>query len=406
MSDRPAEPAIGPSRRRAVQFIVFLGVVSLLADMTYEGARSATGPYLALLGASATAVGFVAGLGEFLGFAVRLASGYLGDRTGRYWAVTIFGYCLNLLAVPALALAGSWEAAAVLMVAERTGRAIRTPTRDAMLSQASARTGAGWAFGLHEALDQTGAIAGPLMVGAVLYFGGGYRLAFALLLIPALVCLIVLLAARVAYPRPEEFDLAPPSLVAERLPKSFAIYLGAVALIAAGYADFPLIAYHFGKAETVPAVGIAALYALAMATDGAAALVLGRWFDRVGTVAMAAATAGSLFAPPLVFLGGAAGATAGMVLWGIGMGAQESIMRAMVAKLAPPDRRATAYGIFGVVYGTAWFAGSVLLGVLYDRSIMAIVVAAMVLQACALPILLALGRSRVAGEGGAPPPHS
>ena len=171
------------SYRHALRFILLVGAVSLFADMTYEGARSITGPYLAMLGASATAVGFVAGFGELIGYAVRLASGYLSDRTGRYWAVTIFGYCVNLLAVPLLALAGSWEAAAMLIVLERMGRAIRTPARDAMLSHAAGRTGLGWGFGLHEALDQTGAVLGPLALGAVLYFGGDYRTGFAILLI-------------------------------------------------------------------------------------------------------------------------------------------------------------------------------------------------------------------------------
>jgi hypothetical protein len=146
------------SYRHALRFILLVGAVSLFADMTYEGARSITGPYLAMLGASAAAVGFVAGFGELIGYALRLASGYLSDRTGRYWAVTIFGYCVNLLAVPLLALAGSWEAAAMLIVLERMGRAIRTPARDAMLSHAAGRTGLGWGFGLHEALDQTGAV--------------------------------------------------------------------------------------------------------------------------------------------------------------------------------------------------------------------------------------------------------
>lgn len=198
MSDTAA-PETVPPYRYALRFILLLGVVSLFADMTYEGARSITGPYLALLGASATAVGFIAGFGELIGYAVRLASGYLSDRTGRYWTVTIAGYCVNLLAVPLLAVVGSWEAAGLLIVLERMGRATRTPARDAMLSHAAGHTGVGWGFGLHEALDQTGAVLGPLALGAVLYFGGDYRVGFAVLLIPALLALSVLLTARLLY---------------------------------------------------------------------------------------------------------------------------------------------------------------------------------------------------------------
>jgi MFS family permease len=381
------------SYRHALRFILLVGAVSLFADMTYEGARSITGPYLAMLGASATAVGFVAGFGELIGYAVRLVSGYLSDRTGRYWAVTIFGYCVNLLAVPLLALAGSWQAAGVLIVLERMGRAIRTPARDAMLSHAAGHTGLGWGFGLHEALDQTGAVLGPLALGAILYFGGDYRAGFAALLIPALLALAVLLAARLLYPRPRDFELSGPALERRGLPSPFWVYLAAVALIAAGYADFPLIAFHFGKAGVIAPAWIPVLYAVAMATDAIAALALGRLFDRIGLTTMILATVGSLLAAPLAFLGGPMAAVVGMALWGIGMGAQESIMRAAIAQIAPAERRGTAYGIFNAIYGVAWFAGSVLLGALYDWSVLALVAASVILQTASLPILLSLVRS-------------
>jgi MFS family permease len=179
------ESVKGFDRSVALTFVVLLGVVSLLADVTYEGARSAVGPYLEILGASAAAVGVVAGLGELVGYAIRVAAGYLSDRTGRYWAITIAGYGVNLLAVPLLALAGRWEVAAALIVFERLGKAIRTPARDAMLSHATHSMGRGWGFGLHEALDQIGAVLGPLIVAAVLYFTGDYRAGFAILLVPA-----------------------------------------------------------------------------------------------------------------------------------------------------------------------------------------------------------------------------
>ena len=194
-------PRIFPAVRR-IRFVIFLGVVSLFADMTYEGTRSITGPYLAILGASGMAVGFVAGVGELLGYALRLVSGYLTDRTGRYWAITLLGYGLNLLAVPLIALTGRWEFAAVLIIAERVGKAIRTPARDAMLSHATKEVGHGWGFGLHEALDQAGAVFGPIVVAAVLYSQGGYRRGFGVLLVPALLALSVLMVAWRLYPRP------------------------------------------------------------------------------------------------------------------------------------------------------------------------------------------------------------
>jgi len=382
-------------RRRAVRFIVLLGVVSLFADMTYEGARSITGPYLAVLGASATVVGLVAGAGELLGYALRLVSGYLSDRTGRYWPITILGYAVNLLAVPLLALADRWDLAAILILAERTGRAIRTPPRDAMLSYASSQTGLGWGFGLHEALDQTGAILGPLIVSGVLFLRGSYATGFAVLLIPAVLSISVLLRARFLYPRPRDFDLSPPPVTTAGLPRLFWLYLAAVACIAAGYADFPLIAFHFEKAQIVGAVMIPVMYAVAMGADALSALLLGRLFDRIGIATMLFATIASAAAAPLAFLGGPEAAFIAMLLWGIGMGAQESVMRAAIAGLAPSDRRGTAYGIFNAVYGLAWFAGSTMLGVLYDRSVLGVAVASVILQSAALPILLRVVSSRL-----------
>ena len=154
----------------AWKFIILLGVVSLLSDICYEGARSISGPFLGTLQASAMVVGVVAGLGEFIGYALRLGSGYLADRTGKYWPITFVGYALNLFAVPLLALAGRWEIAALLLLLERLGKAVRTPARDAMLSHAATQVGRGWGFGFHEAMDQIGAVSGPLMVASGILF--------------------------------------------------------------------------------------------------------------------------------------------------------------------------------------------------------------------------------------------
>jgi MFS family permease len=376
----------------ALRFVVLLGVVSLFADLTYEGARSIVGPYLGLLGASAPAVGMVAGFGELIGYALRLVSGYLSDRTGRPWALTIWGYSVNLLAVPLLALAGRWEIAAALIVLERVGKALRTPARDAMLSHATSRMGRGWGFGLHEALDQIGAMLGPLVVAAVLYVGGDYRTGFAILLMPALVALTVLIIARLLYPRPQDLEIEAPALQLEGMSRLFWLYLAGVGLIAAGFADFPLIAFHFGQSKTVPEVWIPTFYAVAMGADALSALVFGRLYDRMGFRTLVLATLLSALCAPLVFMGDFSGALLGMVLWGIGMGAQESIMRAAVTGMVAQQRRGTAYGVFNTGYGLAWFLGSALMGVLYDLSLPALIVFSVGAQALSLPLLIGVAR--------------
>jgi MFS family permease len=373
-------------RAAAWKFIILVGVVSLFSDMTYEGARSITGPFLGSLNASATIIGIVSGLGEFIGYALRLVSGYLTDRLGKYWAITFVGYALNLFVVPLLALAGNWEFAASLILMERMGKAIRTPARDAMLSHATTEVGRGWGFGFHEAMDQIGAMIGPLIVALVLYLNGTYRTGFAYLLIPAILAVLVITIAARLYPHPQRLEVSAPRLETKGLTHPYWLYVVAVGLIGAGYADFPLIAYHFGKAAVAPANWIPIFYAVAMGVDAVAALILGRLFDRLGMpVIMAVSILSALFAP-LVFLGGFNLALLGMVLWGIGMGAQESIIKAALAEMVPRDRRATGYGIFNTGFGLFWFLGSALMGILYDFSIGSLIFFSVVIQLCSIPI--------------------
>ncbi len=375
--------------RVALRFVLVIGVVQLFADATYEGARGIVGPFLGSLGASAAVVGFTAGLGELMGYAFRSVTGYLADKTHQYWAFIFAGYLINMLAVPALALAGNWPLAAALVVAERTGRAIRKPSTDAMLSHAGSRIGHGWAFGLNEFLDQTGATIGPLIVALVLYLHGGYHQAFAVLLIPALLCLTMVAVARIFHPRPDELEeRAPVILKAKGFSKSYWLYAVAGMLIAAGFADFSLVAFHFQKTGTVAQSLVPVFYSIAMVTGAVAALIFGRLLDTIGLpVILVAFLLGAMFAP-CVFLGGFAWALAGMILWGIGMGAQDSLLKATLSRVVGRDKRSTAFGIFDTAFGIAWFAGSAAMGLLYEESILAVVIFSVALQIAALPFFV------------------
>lgn len=386
----------------ALRFVVLLGAVSLLADMTYEGARSIVGPYLGLLGASGAVVGVVAGLGELVGYLLRFVSGHLADRTRRYWTLTIVGYVINLGAVPVLALTGHWPAAASLIVAERIGKALRTPARDAMLSHATHQIGRGWGFGLHEALDQIGAVAGPLLVAAVLAARSSYRTGFAILAAPAALAIILLVVARWHNPHPRDLEVQTARVESRGFPRTYWMYLAGSALVGAGYADFSLVAFHLGQHAVVPAPSIPLLYALAMGVDAVAAIVVGRAFDRRGLPVLAAAVLLSAFFGPLVFLGGLPAAVIGMALWGVGMGAQESIMRAYIAEMVGPDRRGAAYGTFNAGFGVFWFLGSALMGWLYDMSVPALVAFSMAAQLAAIPLIL---RARSRGSVSVSPPR-
>lgn len=359
-------------RATALRFIVCLGVVSLFADMTYEGAYSIIGPFLKDLGASAAAVGLIAGLGEMIAASLRFFSGRFVDRTRAYWTVAICGYFLNVVVVPAMAFAGNWQMAALLVVVERTGKSLRGPARDVLLSEATSKIGHGWGFGVHAAMDQTGAVLGPLFMAASVmklqHFGPAFlRLAF-----PAAGALTALLIARFVYPKAGQ--ATPKQAKTAVLPKVFWAYVIAAGVLAMGFVDFPLMAYHFqGAALAKPAV-IPLLFAGAMGINGLAALIFGKMFDRWGIVVLSLGTLFSLAGLPLGFLGGPAAAIAAVGCWAIGLGAQDASLRSGISQVVSMNKRGTAFGAFNGVYGIMWFLGSATMGLLYDRSKLALVI--------------------------------
>jgi MFS family permease len=335
-NDRVAARVERQASRTALRFVLLIGVLSFFADFTYEGSRSILGPYLALLQASGTVVGVVTGFGELLGYGLRLVSGRLADATRQYWPITIFGYVVQMTSVPALALVDSWPAAAILIVLERVGRAIRNPPRDVMLSHAGKRLGGyGWAFGLHEAMDQFGALFGPLAVAAVLAYRGDYHLAFALLLVPAVINLSLVVLARLLYPRPQDLETEAQVIETTGLPQVFWVYLAGAALVAAGFADYPIIAYHLDLAGVASGESVAIFYAVAMAVSGTGSLAMGRLFDRFGFSVLVGLTSVSALFAPLVFFGGFWAALVGAAIWGLGMGVHESIIPAALAPIVP-----------------------------------------------------------------------
>jgi MFS family permease len=381
--------------RSALQFVLIIGIVNFFADFTYEGARGIVGPFLGSLGASAAVLGFVAGLGELMGYALRSVSGYFADKLHRHWVFAFLGYAVNMLAVPALALATQWPIAATLVVTERVGRGIRKPTVDAMLSYAGKSIGAGWVFGLNEALDQAGATIGPLLMALILYLHGGFQTGFAVLLIPALLCLTTLLAARLLHPRPHELERgAEHAFARANLNRAYWIYFLAGALIAAGSADFALIGFHFQKADAVPTNLIPLFYAVAMASGAIASIPLGRLFDRFGANISLFAFLISPAAAPLVFLGTFSFALVGMIFWGIGMSAQGALFQAMLTHVIPGQKRSTAFGLFDTGFGVAWFLGSAMMGLLYDKSVVAVALVSTLLQLAAIPVIFIANRQR------------
>ena len=384
-----------PNRLSAWRFVVAFGVVSLLADFVYEGARSIVGPFLATFGASAGLVGFITGAGEAVALVSRLWTGKLSDRTGRHWALSIVGYAVTVVSVPLLAVVWSLWPAAVLVIAERFGKAIRTPARDTMLAQASTELGRGRAFAVHEALDQSGALVGPLVVAAAVAVSG-FRLGFAVLALPGLVALVALAWLRRAVPVPAAYERRDVTHQVDHgdapLPRRFWWYAVFTALNMAGYATFAVLAYHLQVRHVVTEAEIPIVYAVAMGVAALAALGSGWLYDRVGLRGLAIVPVLTAAVPFLSFSTQATLVWIGGALWGAAVGVHESTMRAAVADLVPAARLGAGYGTFTAIYGLAWMVGSTAIGVLYGRSAGSATRFIVVLQILALVAFIPVAR--------------
>ena len=387
-------------------FIILFGIVSLFSDMTHEGASSIRGAYLSLLGASAGTIGFISGLGELIGYSMRYVFGRITDKTHKYWTMTIFGYILDIIAVPCLTLVGEngWIAACLLLVVQRMGKAIKKPAKDTIMSFAASQEGAGKSFGIQELLDQIGAFLGPVLLYLVMLFKTDgttfeiYKTCFAILLVPGMITIIMLFVTKYKFPNPEHFEPEPKEYVPFKMKKSFIYYIAGISLFSFGFIDYSLIIMHVSKNFTSISTGlvetssiinsgtIPLLYAGAMLVDAVAALFFGYMFDKKGTRALVISTI--ISAPFSLFIFGFNSVNAvlfGIVLWGVGMGAQESILKAAVTSVVPKQSRATGYGIFECFFGIFWFLGSWLLGVLYDISIPLMIGISIIAQILAIP---------------------
>lgn len=390
----------------AMIFIILFGIVSLFSDMTHEGASSIRGAYLALLGASAGTIGFVSGLGELVGYSMRYVFGKITDKTHKYWSMTIFGYILDIIAVPALALVSEdgWVMACALLIIQRMGKAIKKPAKDTIMSFAASQEGAGKSFGIQELLDQIGAFLGPVLLYLVMLSKTSgttfeiYRTSFAFLAIPGAITIIMLFVTKHKFPNPEHFEPEPKEYVPFKMKKSFIYYIVGISLFSFGFIDYSLIIMHVSKNFTSIASGlyetssiinsetVPLLYAGAMLIDAIAALFFGYMYDKKGVRALVISTI--ISAPFSLFVFGFNSVPAvlfGIGLWGVGMGAQESILKAAVTSVVPKTSRATGYGIFEMSFGIFWFLGSWLLGVLYDVSIPLMIGISIISQLLAIP---------------------
>lgn len=386
--------------KKAFGVIILFGLVSLFGDLAYEGARSVNGPYLKLLAVNAATLGLISGLGELLGYALRLLSGYLADKTKSYWFLTFLGYGM-LVSVPLLSLAGVWQVAAVLIIMERIGKAIRSPARDTILSQASSQVGTGFGFGLHEAMDQIGAIIGPLIFTIFFLTAGRnlgiyeYQKGYAFLWIPFLLVMFCLFMSYRKVPRPQLLEVEKKGVTSDKLSRIFWLYNLFAFFATAGFCSFILVAYHFKLTGFLTDAQIPLFYALAMGVDALAALAIGKAYDILkdksgnlnsGLNLLVLVPLISILMLFFIFSSRILFIIIGLILWGIVMGIQETIMRSAIADTTSLRKRGTGYGIFNTTYGVAIFLGSFLFGLLYDRDLYLVFIGALILEVIALVV--------------------
>lgn len=397
----------------AMSFIILFGIVSLFSDMTHEGASSIRGSYLSLIGASAGTIGFVSGFGEMIGYSMRYIFGRITDRTGKYWTMTIVGYFLDLIAVPALTFVGEdgWIFACILLVIQKMGKAIKKPAKDTIMSFAATQEGIGKSFGIQEMLDQIGAFLGPVMLYIVMLFKTSgttfeiYSLCFATLAIPAAITIILLLITKHKFPNPENFEPQAKEYIPFKIEKNFVKYIIGISFFAFGFMDYSIIIMHISKNFTsisgafaegtslINSGSIPLLYAGAMLVDAVAAIIFGHMYDKIGVKSLVYSTIASVAFPIFIFAFDSEMAlVVGIILWGIGMGAQESILKAAVTSMVPKVSRATGYGVFECSFGLFWFLGSWILGILYDTNITVMIIVSIAAQIMAIPFYLSVNR--------------
>ncbi len=372
----------------AVTVIIMFGVISMLGDTVYEAARGSNSQYLNLLGISAAKVGLVFGIGEFLGYFIRLISGFLSDKSGKHWIFMFIGYGM-LLVVPLIGFTKNWNILIVLILMERIGKALRGPAKDTILSEVADRqVGIGFAFGLQEALDQIGAFIGPLIFTAVFYFAGQdsisqYQQGYKALFVPYGILMLFLTFVFTNVTSNKLVPEVKKTHHSEHLQPIFWMYTAFTFFCTLGFVNFSTIGYHL-KAQGLMSDGnITLVYSIAMIVDAATALVIGKLYDNLkvrtgrkagGLLVLMILPAISLFLPILTLSHSTALIVSGMIVFGVIMGIHETVMRSAIADVTPFDKRGTGYGVFNTGYGLALMGGAALMGLLYDKNLIGAII--------------------------------
>ncbi|MBO3803686.1 MAG: MFS transporter [Candidatus Brockarchaeota archaeon] len=389
-----AEPK--DDRRKAYVAIMLMGLVSMLGDVVYESGRGIAPDYLYFLGASAFLVGLTSGIGELVGYAARLASGPLADRYRAYWTFIFLGYGL-IIAVPLMGFTRIVWLVVAFLVAERFGKALRSPSRDAVVSVVSKGLGSGKAFGLHEFVDQVGAVAGPAFLGfMMMWTSNDFNLSLQSLLPFYLLMMAFLYLTYRRIGGAVDEVAGQGGAAGGKLGAGFWTYTCAVLVNTAGLMPVALILYN--GAKILESGGqlwlVPFLYVAVQLVDAPMALVSGYAYDKIGIKFLAVPFLLSILPTFFSSLAGLPGVILACVSYGLVLGMQESVYRAAVADVAPPGRRGSAYGFFNVMLGAGTFVSGAAFGYMLDSSAPPALVLGLVILAQVAAVALLRGASR------------
>jgi MFS family permease len=377
-----------------------LGFVSLFMDVSSELIHSLLPVFMvSSLGASAFAVGVIEGIAESTALIVKVFSGAISDYLGKRKSLAVIGYGLGALSKPlfALALSVNWVLAARFM--DRIGKGIRGAPRDALVADLTPPEIRGAAYGLRQALDTVGAVAGPLLgVLLMLLWAGDFRTVFWYAVIPAFIA-VLLLVLGVEEPRAGSIRRRPASPIQWKTLSElgsaywFVVVAGGVFTLARFSEAFLVLrAQQQGLPDTyAPLVMVVmnVVYALV-------AYPMGKLADRMSHATLLGAGLVTLVVADLV-LARAQGLVAvalGVAFWGLHMGMTQGLLATMVADMAPAHLRGTAFGLFNLASGIAMLISSVLAGLLWDSLGSAVTFYAGALFSLAALIMLVLGSRR------------
>jgi MFS family permease len=348
--------------------IIFTGLTSFLTDTSVKMIYSVMPMFLMSIGASKASLGLIEGIAESTASLVRAFSGFWSDRIGKNKPFMLIGYAISAVIFPLYAFVVSPMQVLILRFAERFGKGIRTAPRDSLIAGSVTNNETGKSFGLQKSMDNSGAIAGPLLAFMLLtLFPGNYRLVFILAGIPAIIGIFVIIFG-IKEAKKSKFELFQKFHFRD-FPKRYYLFLGIVFIFTLGNSTDALLLVKANEAG-IKVAFIPLVYLVTNLVSVIAAIPLGTLSDRVGKEKIL--LAGFLIYALVYFWFGRTSDTTIIIslfaLYGLYSAATDGIQKAFVTDITDSNKKGTGLGIYNALLGITLLPASIIAGVLYDKA--------------------------------------